>query len=98
MFEELQFRPMKLIYWLLFLLVLVIGHHYKTLTPNHDIPPGTVLQESDFGQMGECWSFEAWDVATDPSRVIGHRALKPLYAGSRFLNSDISRAPATHTP
>jgi hypothetical protein len=64
---------------------------YHQLVPLRNIPAGSVLQESDF-RRGRCWTlFAREDYAEDLSRVVGHRALNPLHAGSDFHMSDISQ-------
>jgi hypothetical protein len=66
-------------------------HGYHQLVPLRNIPAGSVLQEFDF-RRGRCWTlFGREDYAEDLSRVVGHRALKALHAGSDFHMTDISQ-------
>ena len=69
-------------------------YSYQALVPEHDIPVGTVIKDSDLrtewcGRIGG----PMVDLADDRnrSRVVGHKALKPLHGGTRFQLSDVSQ-------
>jgi hypothetical protein len=66
--------------------------NYHALVPLHDIPAGTVIKDSDF-RTEWCGSLfgPMVDLAEDRSRVVGHKALKPLHGGTRFQYSDVSQ-------
>jgi len=83
---------MKTAVLLVSLLMLSGCYSYNALVPEHDVPAGTVLQDSDFrnewcGSIGESMG----DLAVDRSRVVGHKALNPLHGGTRFHYSDIAQ-------
>ncbi|MFZ0861544.1 MAG: SAF domain-containing protein [Candidatus Sulfotelmatobacter sp.] len=67
-------------------------YNYHALVPLHDIPAGTVIKDSDFSTERCGTLFRPMiDLAEDRSRVVGHKALKPLHGGTRFHYSDVSR-------
>jgi hypothetical protein len=67
-------------------------YNYHALVPLHDIPAGTVIKDSDFRTewCGTLFS-PMVDLAEDRSRVVGHKAVKPLHGGTRFHYSDVSQ-------
>jgi hypothetical protein len=67
-------------------------YSYHALVPLHDIPAGTVVKDSDF-RTEWCGSLfgPMVDLAEDRSRVVGHKALKPLHGGTRFHYSDVTQ-------
>ena len=75
--------------FLLFLYFVLFGYHYKPLVPLHDIPAGTVIQNSDL-RTGECWTQRPEDYATERSWVVGHKALRPLRGGGDIHYSDVT--------
>ena len=61
--------------------------HALQLTRN--IAPGEVIQPGDIAEERlTIWT--SADLATDPAKVVGHKALKPL-VGSSFCMKDVER-------
>jgi len=64
---------------------------YHTVVPAHNIPAGTVIQESDLSsRVGRIWTMFPVDFATDRSHLVGHRALKLIKGGSYIHETDIA--------
>jgi flagella basal body P-ring formation protein FlgA len=67
-------------------------YNYHALVPEHNIPAGTVIKDSDFRTEWCASLFHPMvHLAEDRSRVVGHKALKPLNGGTRFHYSDVSQ-------
>ena len=69
--------------------VWLTGYHYSTLVPKGTIPAGEVIQKNELTR-GWLMSTDKLDLATDPSTVIGHKALKQLPGGSNIHLSDVA--------
>ena len=81
---------MEIKVWLISLILSMFLHHYKTVEPRGSYAVGEIIEANDLVR-GDFWSSDDMDLATDPSQVVGHMALKPLHPGSYIRLSDVSQ-------
>ena len=64
---------------------------YRTVILMRNVPAGSFIQASDLlERRGRSWTLLPEDFVTDPSQIVGHKALTPLQAGSDVHLADLS--------